>query len=109
MIARFGSAIALGTGITFGLLFLMQYMIATGRGALTDDADMRIVDFVRVEREQFIETKEDKPEKPPEPEQQPDMPSPENLDNFNSSLAVSVNSPTISIGTNVGGLGFRRQ
>lgn len=106
MIARFAIAIGLGTSITFGLLFLMQYMIATGRGALTDDNDFRIVDFVRVEREQVVETKKDKPEKPPEPEQQPDMPSPENLDNFNSSLAVSVATPDIGVGVNVGGLGF---
>jgi protein TonB len=81
-------------------------MIATGRGALTDEEEFRIVDFVRVEREQILETKKDKPEKPPEPEQQPDMPSPENLDNFNNSLAVSMSSPNLSMGANVGGLGF---
>jgi protein TonB len=106
MIARFGIAIGLGATITFGLLFLMQYMIATGRGALNDDTAVRLVDFVRVEREQIIETKQDKPEKPPEPEQQPDMPSPDNLDNFNSSLAVSMNAPQLGIGANIGGLGF---
>jgi len=106
MIVRFVVAIGLGTSITFGLLFLMQYMIATGRGALTDDSEVRIVDFVRVEREQVIETKKDKPDKPPEPEQQPDMPSPENLDSFSSSLAVSVAQPNMSVGVNVGGLGF---
>jgi protein TonB len=106
MIGRFGIAIGLGTAVTFGLLFLMQYMIATGRGALTDDSDVQIVDFVRVEREQIIETKKDKPEKPPEPEKQPDMPSPENLDSFNSSLAVSMSAPSMSMGADVGGLGF---
>ena len=34
MIARFGIAIAIGASITFGLLFVMQLMIAHGRGAI---------------------------------------------------------------------------
>lgn len=106
MIARYGVAITIGAGVTFGLLFLMQLMIATGRGALSDDSQFRIVDFVRVERQEIIETKKDKPEKPPEPETQPDMPNPDNMDNFDSSLAVSMSTPTLSSGINVGGLGF---
>lgn len=106
MIARYGTAIAIGAAVTFGLLFLMQLMIATGRGALSDNDQFRIVDFVRVERQEIIETKKDKPEKPPEPEQQPDMPNPDNMDNFDSSLAVSMSTPTLSNGINLGGLGF---
>lgn len=106
MIARYGTAIAIGAGVTFGLLFLMQLMIATGRGALTDSNQFRIVDFVRVERQEIIETKKDKPEKPPEPEMQPDMPNPDNMDNFDSSLAVSMSTPSLNNGINLGGLGF---
>ncbi len=106
MIARFAIAIGLGTSITFGLLFLMQYMIATGKTVVNEDDAVRFVDFVRVEREQVVETKQDKPEKPPEPEQQPDMPSPESLDSFESSLGVSMSSPSVSVNADVGGLGF---
>jgi protein TonB len=106
MFARYAIAIGLGTSITFGLLFLMQYMIATGKAAVNDEDAVRFVDFVRVERDQFLETKKDKPEKPPEPEEQPEMPSPDSMDNFDSSLAISVSSPTLSMNANVGGLGF---
>lgn len=106
MIARYGIAISIGAAVTFGLLFLMQLMIATGRGALTDRDQFRIVDFVRVERQEIVETKKDKPEKPPEPEQQPDMPNPDTADNYDSSLAVSMSTPQLSTGINVGGLGF---
>jgi protein TonB len=106
MFARYAIAIGLGTSITFGLLFLMQYMIATGKAAVNDEDAVRFVDFVRVERDQFLETKKDKPEKPPEPEEQPEMPSPDSMDNFDSTLAISVNSPTLSMNANVGGLGF---
>lgn len=106
MIARFGTAIAIGAAVTFGLLFLMQLMIATGRGALTDESRFRIVDFVRVERQNTVETKKDKPDKPPEPEQQPDLPNPQSLDSFNSTLAVSMSTPTMGNSLELGGLGF---
>ena len=94
MIARYGISIALGAGVTFGLLFIMQLLIATGRGALSEGSTFRAVDFVRVERDQVIETKKDKPEKPPEPDQQPDLPNPDRSNNFDNSLNVSMSSPT---------------
>ena len=107
MFARIGISISIGAAITFGLLFLMQLLIATGRGALSDRSSFRIVDFVRVERDQVIETKKEKPEKPPEPEQQPDLPNPDNMDNFDNALAVSMSTPTmLNSGLNLGGLGF---
>jgi periplasmic protein TonB len=105
MIARYGVAIGIGAAVTFGLLFIMQLLIASGRGALSDDSSTRIVDFVRVERENLVETKKEKPEKPPEPERQPEMPS-SSMDNFSSSLAVSMSSPTLSGGLDIGGVGF---
>lgn len=106
MIARYGVAIGIGAAVTFGLLFLMQFLIATGRGALSEDQSARIVDFVRVERENVVETKKEKPQKPPEPERQPETPQNNNMDNFNSSLAVSMSSPTMSNGLDIGGVGF---
>jgi protein TonB len=108
MIGRYAGAIAIGAGVTFGLLFVMQLLIATGQGAITEATSIRILDFVRVERENVVETKNDKPEKPPEPEKAPDMPSPDtSLDTGAASLAVSVSAPTISGGVdvNMGGFG----
>lgn len=106
MIARYGLAIALGAGVTFGLLFVMQLLIATGRGANTDAQRYEIDDFVRVEREQRVERREQKPEKPPEPEDQPELPKPSTSSNFENSLAVSVAAPQVSTNVSVGGLGF---
>lgn len=103
---RYAIAITIGAGVTFALLFLMQLLIATGGSAITDAANFRIVDFVRVERETRAERREDKPERPPEPERPPDMPNPDQFDNFNSALAVSMSSPNIGAGLNLGGLGF---
>jgi periplasmic protein TonB len=106
MIARYGVSVAIGVVVTFGLLFIMQALIASGRGALTEDSRHRIVDMVRVERENLIETKQQKPEKPPEPEKQPDMPNNRSTDNFNNALAVSMSSPTLSAGMEISGVGF---
>jgi protein TonB len=106
MIGRVIAAIGLGAGVTFGLLFLMQMLIASGRGLNTDAKRFEITDFVRVEREQRVEREERKPEKPPEPEQQPDMPNPDHNTDYNNSLAVSMAAPSVNTSVNVGGLGF---
>ncbi len=106
MIARYSMSIGIGTAVTFSLLFLMQLLIATGRGALTEAATFRITDFVRVERNEVIETIKPKPEKPPEPEVPPDMPTPNNADNFDSSMAVSMSAPSLNANLSIGGVGF---
>lgn len=106
MIARYAISIGLGAGVTFGLLFIMQLLIATGRGALTEANTYRVTDFVRVERNEVVETKKDKPEKPPEPETPPEMPTPNQADNFDNSMAVSMSAPSMEANLSVGGVGF---
>ena len=106
MIARYATSIGIGAAVTFGLLFLMQLLIATGRGALTEGNTFRITDFVRVERTEVIETVKPKPEKPPEPEVPPDIPTPSNADAFDNSMAVSLSAPSLSANLNIGGIGF---
>ena len=106
MIARYATSIGIGTAVTFGLLFIMQLLIATGRGALTEASTFRVTDFVRVERNEIIETKKEKPEKPPEPETPPEMPSPSSADNLDNSMAVSMSAPSIDACISVGGIGF---
>jgi protein TonB len=106
MFARYAAAISVGAGVTFGLLFLMQLLIATGQGAITDTNRHRIVDLVRVERNQQIETRKQKPEKPPEPEKQPEMPQSNSNQNYDTSLAVSLSAPNINSDVSVNGIGI---
>ena len=106
MIARYAISIGLGASVTFGLLFLMQLLIATGRGALTEATAFRVTDFVRVERNEIIESKRDQPEKPPEPEQPPEIPTPNQADNFDNSMAVSMAAPAMDANLSIGGVGF---
>lgn len=106
MVARFGMAIAIGAGVTFALLFLMQFMIAQGRGAITERKAIQNIDFVRVERREVVRSERDKPQKPPEAQKQPEMPQNRSSDSFNNSLAVSMSAPTVGTSVNVGAVGM---
>ena len=47
MIKRFGSAALISSGVTFGLFFIMQLLIATGDTSLQDEDAFRILDMVQ--------------------------------------------------------------
>ena len=87
MFARYAVAIGLGTGVTATLLFMMQLMVTTGRSALTEGRTFEIDDFVRLEREQTVETRKTRPEKPPEAELPPERPRPTTHESFDGALA----------------------
>jgi protein TonB len=106
MIARVLFAIPLGTAVTMGLLFIMQLMIATGSEAVTDSRTFKVVDFVRVERDQVAALKERKPERPAEPELPPERPRPEAGGSFDTSLGITVSAPDLGLNANTGRLGF---
>ena len=70
-------AVLAGSAVTFGLFFLMQALIASGQSAMTTAQDGRVVDFVRVEREETLERRRSKPQRPSNPEAPPpDAPQP---------------------------------
>jgi protein TonB len=86
-------AIVLGAFVAASLLFLMQALIASGQAAITEHKSMRVVDFVRVKREERLESKRAKPDRPPNPDQPPpEAPQPSMDDasgDFGESTAVS--------------------
>ena len=106
MIARLGISLALGTLITFALLWIMQILIATGKGALSDRSEFEFADFVRVKQEELIEQKKPKPKKPPKPEEQPpDVPPPQ-LDNLDpSGQSINIGRVSVDTGVSIGGIG----
>lgn len=92
MIARLGVSFVSGVVVTFGLLWIMQFLIAGGKDALEKGADFRIPDFIRVRQEETIDTKDRKPPKPPKVDQPPpDMPPP-------PSDSLDPNAPTVNLG-----------
>ena len=64
-------AVVLGAFVAFGLMFVMQALIASGQAAITETKSTRIVDFVRVKREERLESKRSKPDRPPNPDEPP--------------------------------------
>jgi len=70
MAVRYLTAILIATGVTFGLFFLMQALVVTEEVRLSEVENIRILDVVRVDREQKPkreETEVQKPEKPQAP------------------------------------------
>lgn len=102
-------ALVLGAMITWALLLLMQVLIATGQKALTDDTTRRLVDFVRVERQETLKRKERKPDKPPEQQAPPPSAPQPTFDAVHADMNVVSVAPA-SISTEeimgVGGLGL---
>ncbi len=106
MIVRYVISMSLGTTVTLALLFVMQLLIDTGREALSDSISFRLTDFVRVERNEVIETRQDKPERPPEPETPPEMPTPDPTASLENSVAVSLSVPNVDANLSLHGVGF---
>ena len=99
-VGRYFLALAVGSFAALSLLWVMQFLIASGKAAITEAMDTRFVDFVRVKREETLERKEDKPERPPEPDEAPpDIPQ-QDMDSsdYDSVTAVAPVGPGLDVG-----------
>lgn len=76
MIQRYLVAATLGGIVTFGLFFMMQALIAMGDARLDDAKRGKVIDFVRLKKDQNLQTKE---KKKPEKEKQEEAPPPPKL------------------------------
>ena len=99
-VGRYFVALAIGSFAALSLLWVMQFLIATGQAAITEVLDARFVDFVRVKREETIERKEEKPERPPEVDEAPPELPQQDMDssNLDSAVAVSAPNPNLDVG-----------
>lgn len=103
MIKRFGAAAVISSGITFGLFFIMQLLIATGDTSLQDEQSFRILDMVQQMDDSEVLREERKPEKPPEPEIEPDLDVPDVQMLDPGTISVSVATGRVNLDLNVGG------
>lgn len=102
MIKRFGSAALVSSGITFGLFFIMQMLIATGDTSLQDEDAFRILDMVQQIDDSEVLREERKPDKPPEPEIEPDLDIPEIQVLDPNSLSVSTSTGLVKLDVDMG-------
>ncbi len=70
--SRLPIALVLSCVITTLLVYGMQRLIETGEQALTDDMSISMLDFVRIKRDESLETKDVKPDKLPPPDAKPE-------------------------------------
>ena len=60
-LTRIAAAGFLSVFTTFGILWVMQILIATGEGAITSKYEGRFVDFVRIKKDESLDLKNAKP------------------------------------------------
>ena len=90
--------IAIAAAINWGLLGLMQYLVATGEEALSDDPPFHVIPFVRVKRDETVEVKKPPPQKLPKPLEAPDKPPPVQNDLVADVISTRIESlPTRSV------------
>ena len=106
MYGRYAFSILIGVVVTLSLLFLMQVLIATGKQALTKPRDRAKLEFVRVKRNESLNTEDFTPEKPPKPPETPPETPPQDMDSVDPTApTINVAPPTVASETSIGGPG----
>lgn len=106
MIGRYAFSVAIGVVVTLSLLFVMQLLIASGKTALTKPRDRTKLEFVRVKRNEALNTADFTPEKPPKPPETPPETPPQDMDNMDPNApTINIAPPAVATGTDIGGPG----
>lgn len=106
MIGRYAFSIAIGVVVTLSLLFIMQLLIATGEDIIQKERTRAQLDFVRVKRDENLDTDDFEPEKPPPPPEVPPETPPQEMDNIDPNTpTINIAAPTVSANTDIGGPG----
>ena len=90
---------------TFAILWVMQILIATGKGAISSKYEGRFVDFVRIKKDEDLNTKNAKPKKPPEPEEPPPD-TPQEMDDMDiaaDTVNIGAVDANVGVGAGIGG------
>ena len=106
MIGRYAFSIVVGVVVTLSLLFVMQLLIATGKQALSKPRERAQLEFVRVKRNENLQTEDLTPDKPPPPPEIPPEAPPQEMDSVDPNApTINVAAPQLSAETNIGGPG----
>jgi len=106
MVGRYIFSIVVGVVVTLSLLFIMQLLIVTGKQALTEPRERYQLEFVRVRRNENVNTEDYQPEKPPPPPEVPPEVPPQEMDNVDPNApSISVAAPDVGDVSDIGGPG----
>ena len=103
---RYIFSIVMGVAVTLSLLFIMQLLIVTGKQALTEPRERYLLEFVRVRRNENVNTEDYQPEKPPKPPEVPPEVPPQDMDNVDPNApTINVAAPEVAQNVDIGGPG----
>ncbi len=106
MLGRYAFSIVVGTFVTLSLLFIMHLLIEHAEDAVSKDRERHQLDFVRVRRNENINTEDLTPEKPPKPPEVPPEMPPQDLDSVDPNApTINIPPPTVSSDVQIGGPG----
>jgi len=106
MLGRYAFSIIAGSAVTLSLLFVMQILIASGEEALVKPRERAVLDFVRVRRNENVNTQDITPDKPPKPPQVPPEVPPQDMDNIDPNApTINVPPPSVAQNLDIGGPG----
>lgn len=106
MIGRYAFSIVVGTFVTLSLIFVMHLLIEYGEQALTTPRERHQLEFVRVKRNENLNTQDITPEKPPKPPEVPPEVPPQDMDSVDPNApSISIPAPTVAADVNIGGPG----
>lgn len=106
MLGRYAFSIVVGSAVTLSLLFIMQILIESGEEALSKPRERHLLEFVRIRRNENINTEDITPDKPPKPPQVPPDIPPQDLDNIDPNApTINIPPPSVSQSIDIGGPG----
>jgi protein TonB len=106
MIGRYAFSIVIGTVVTLSLLFVMHLLILYGEDAVQREGKRYNLEFVRVKRNEALNTEDFTPEKPPKPPETPPETPPQDMDNVDPNApTINIAAPTMDMNSDIGGPG----
>jgi protein TonB len=91
MIGRYVFSIFVGSAVTLSLIFVMHLLIEHAEDAISKEGNKFQLDFVRIKKNETLNTEDFTPEKPQKPPEVPPETPPQDSD------VVDPNAPTINI------------
>ena len=106
MLGRYAFSIVVGTAITLTLLFVMHLLIEHAEDAISKERTRYELDFVRIKRNETLNTEDYTPEKPQKPPETPPEIPPQDMDSIDPNApTINIAPPSVSTDIQLGGPG----
>ncbi len=106
MIGRYAFSVVVGIAVTLSLLFVMHLLIEHAEDAIQTEKTRYQLDFVRIKRNETLNTEDLTPEKPPKPPELPPEVPPQDMDSVDPNApTINIPRPPVTTDVNIGGPG----